>query len=535
LIPRNDSKNAANDALNNLIAGLVNSKFSNGVTIYLVDQNQAFINNPNWSTVYMFDMVHPNDAGYEVMGQTWYNAFNQYSRYTAPAFTDDFNRTTLGSDWVTHPDISILNNELHNNALVADWNDASNKGYIALVKTVTKANSISFTYGSAATTEGIAGIGAAIMFDSPSITASGYMINKYTPSGQLRLWEVKNGVAQFPNLASVPYNVDSFGPGDRFRVEISTDNTGHHFSCYVNDVLDGTLTDPNKKQGNVSTTYSGIILHGDRQNTNNIDNFEIGIFVDSTPPANITDLAASSSSATTADLTWTAPGDDGNQGTAAYDVRYSTSPITSGSAFNVATQVNGAPAPLPANSTQTMKVSGLAASTTYYFAIKTIDEAGNVAGLSNSASATTAALDGNLVIDDFERETLGSNWVADPSYRIINGELACTPTVQDWDLAVFKVRKNPIEVSFQWGVTADDDGIGQGGFAVMLDNPSVTANGYMLWWRTPADEIRLWTISNGEPGQVVDAKPTSLPHPKAGDVVSVVISSDASGHHFALY
>ena len=89
-------------------------------------------------------------------------------------------------------------------------------------------------------------------------------------------------------------------------------------------------------------------------------------------------------------LRWTAPGDDGSVGTAAqYDVRYSTSAITANN-WNSATQVTGEPAPKVAGSAESFTINNLTANTTYYFAVKTADEATNWSGLSNVVSVTTA-------------------------------------------------------------------------------------------------------------------------------------------------
>lgn len=89
-------------------------------------------------------------------------------------------------------------------------------------------------------------------------------------------------------------------------------------------------------------------------------------------------------------LRWTAPGDDGSVGTAAqYDVRYSTSTITANN-WNSASQVTGEPAPKVAGSSESFTIPNLTANTTYYFAIKTADEATNWSGLSNVVSVTTA-------------------------------------------------------------------------------------------------------------------------------------------------
>jgi hypothetical protein len=80
---------------------------------------------------------------------------------------------------------------------------------------------------------------------------------------------------------------------------------------------------------------------------------------------------------------WTAPGDDGNVGTAtAYDIRMSLSPITL-SNWSSATPLNGLPSPGAAGTSQNFEVRGLTRGTTYYFAIRTVDDASNWSGISN--------------------------------------------------------------------------------------------------------------------------------------------------------
>jgi len=114
---------------------------------------------------------------------------------------------------------------------------------------------------------------------------------------------------------------------------------------------------------------------------------------DVTAPAAVTNLVVVQVNNDYALLTWTAPGDDGATGTAAgYDLRYSTQPINAAN-FAAATAASTAPAILPAGSSQSYVMTGLAASTTYYFAIKARDEVGNWATISNVASGTTTATD----------------------------------------------------------------------------------------------------------------------------------------------
>jgi hypothetical protein len=112
---------------------------------------------------------------------------------------------------------------------------------------------------------------------------------------------------------------------------------------------------------------------------------------DTVPPAAVTTLAASPLTASSVALSWKATGDDGNAGRAAfYDLRYSTSFITEASWADAARAAN-APAPAAAGADEALTVAGLSADTTYYFALKVIDDAGNASALSNVAQARTSA------------------------------------------------------------------------------------------------------------------------------------------------
>jgi F5/8 type C domain len=84
-------------------------------------------------------------------------------------------------------------------------------------------------------------------------------------------------------------------------------------------------------------------------------------------------------------LRWTAPGDDGPNGTATvYDVRFSTSPILNIAVFNglgPANQASGEPSPHAAGFQESFDVN--LPPGTYFFAIVTRDEANNASALSN--------------------------------------------------------------------------------------------------------------------------------------------------------
>ena len=91
-------------------------------------------------------------------------------------------------------------------------------------------------------------------------------------------------------------------------------------------------------------------------------------------------------------LTWTTPGDDSLTGTASqFDIRYSTSPITASNFSSATRWTSGVPTPSASGTQQTVTVTGLSASTTYYFAMKTADEVPNWSLISNVASKTTTA------------------------------------------------------------------------------------------------------------------------------------------------
>lgn len=82
-------------------------------------------------------------------------------------------------------------------------------------------------------------------------------------------------------------------------------------------------------------------------------------------------------------LVWTAPGDDGHLGTASvYEMRFSESPITTAN-WGQASLVPGLPAPQVAGTRQSVTVQGLTHGVSYYFAMRTQDNAGNWSPLSN--------------------------------------------------------------------------------------------------------------------------------------------------------
>ncbi|MDF1545870.1 MAG: fibronectin type III domain-containing protein, partial [bacterium] len=136
--------------------------------------------------------------------------------------------------------------------------------------------------------------------------------------------------------------------------------------------------------------YFAIKTADEVPNWSGISNIATGSTInEQIAPGDISNLLASDATDTSVTLTWTAPGDDGNSGTAdQYDIRYSTFSIN-GTNFDQAAVVSGVPAPSLAGSSESIEVIGLNPSTTYYFAIKTADEIPNWSGLSNISNLTT--------------------------------------------------------------------------------------------------------------------------------------------------
>ena len=120
---------------------------------------------------------------------------------------------------------------------------------------------------------------------------------------------------------------------------------------------------------------------------------------DKTAPAAVTDLKAEAGKGEgSVSLAWTAPGDDGAEGTAAvYQIKYAPKPIVEFVTwpgqrqthinFWGSANVPDEPSPAKAGTRQSYTVKGLAPGT-YWFALKARDERNNQSGLSNVVSVT---------------------------------------------------------------------------------------------------------------------------------------------------
>jgi phosphodiesterase/alkaline phosphatase D-like protein len=134
-------------------------------------------------------------------------------------------------------------------------------------------------------------------------------------------------------------------------------------------------------------------------------------------------------------VSWTTPGDDSLIGTAsAFDLRYSTSPITATN-FASATRFLGTPTPAASGTPQSVNVTGLVPATTYYFALKTSDDASNWSLISNVPSKTTLAAPDT--IRPFAVSSLGVTSVTDSSALLswtATGDDSLTGTAASYDI-----------------------------------------------------------------------------------------------------
>lgn len=71
---RTAGTNTRVQAYNGTVANLVRESAAAGKHVALVDMFSAFVENPDFATALLNDNLHPNDAGYVLMAQTWYEA-----------------------------------------------------------------------------------------------------------------------------------------------------------------------------------------------------------------------------------------------------------------------------------------------------------------------------------------------------------------------------------------------------------------------------------------------------------------------------
>ena len=469
---------------------------------------------------------------------------------------DDFNRNTInefGNDWAMDEQFwEIQDGELVLNAnAIYEWrflttylpvhNDLERRIY-----------SVSYRWGKNADALGIREGAHAIMMDRPSNISTGYWIWHRNNWGQVWMWIIKDGTWEAGSNGGNPEGVEidkapSFTnpvAGDVVKVVIRPEKAANFFDYYINDQLDATVKDEEKRFPPSNTWYAGLFIHGQSLN-NQVDDFKVTwLQGDGFTPARVEDLSVTKTTATSVTLEWTAPGDNGYEGQAkSYDIRYSTRRILTDDDFEGATP---APEPIFPNiggERDKLILGGLDGGRTYYFAMKTRDEAGNVAELSNETSTFIPALLPNT--DSFNRANggLGGAWGGDvANIQIRNNAAQKIGTVSGWSPVVFQNVRNIIEVSLKYASTATPRGIGGAGILLMANAPAKNLNGYMIQHdngfdlsSTGDDMTRLWLVENGRPEQIVEEGSSQAGFsPKAGSKITVRVI-DLDQRYFYVY
>ncbi|RXZ79716.1 hypothetical protein EBB07_21950 [Paenibacillaceae bacterium] len=301
------------------------------------------------------------------------------------------------------------------------------------------------------------------------------------------------GAGDYPASAYIdlgqPYRLSDiylYDVNDIGSVVISTGSPGS-WTVLFTDPLNDYMTWKGHAV-NVTTQYLRVTRTGPSSNVGEIVLYgtpEGGGGGDTTAPASIANLLAGTATSSAIPLSWTAPGDDGNIGTAAaYEIRYSTANITEGN-WASATLASGVPAPAAAGTTQNYTLSGLTPNTTYYVAIKTRDEALNVSGLSNIVYRTTAPSGsgggGKLTLTP--AMLLNEATIGDPGRLIDEQGLAGNPKggtggspVTKWDIG-YNTIYLPASVVIDLGADYEltdiylYDGTGSGNVEVMTGTP----------------------------------------------------------------
>jgi len=110
--------------------------------------------------------------------------------------------------------------------------------------------------------------------------------------------------------------------------------------------------------------------------------------LDTIRPGQVTDLHIAQQGDSSFVLTWTAPGDDGDDGqAAAYDIRHSLSPATMPSWWDsVAVPLSDVPTPRASGTAESLLLRLDSPDSSHFVALKALDEAGNQSPMSNVAS-----------------------------------------------------------------------------------------------------------------------------------------------------
>ncbi len=273
-----------------------------------------------------------------------------------------------------------------------------------------------------------------------SNVASGQILGDITPPSAINNLTISNVTFESLMLSWTSVGDDGLsGVASGYTIKIHTEEITEQNWNSITEYAQNMIPQPSGSmemiliENLLSETeyFAAIKAFDENQNYSDISNVPSTVTPeepDIIPPDAINDLD-SNASETTITLSWTAPGDDGNTGTAAYyEIRRSEELITEVN-WSAATPLTNPPSPQPAGTQQSYEVNGLTGGVVYYFAIKTFDDVMNVSELSN------------VVFDMLEEDT--------------------TPPSQITDLMVLAgYASNNSTISIHWTAPGDDGALG---------------------------------------------------------------------------
>ncbi|MBN1155354.1 T9SS type A sorting domain-containing protein [candidate division KSB1 bacterium] len=266
-IPRNDAKNDNNTRLARAIHDLAVEKIRAYYPLRYVGQNEVFVSNPNWAVDYLGDLWHPNNLGYSVMAEVYFNTIMTELTAGRRLVTDNFDRSSFGQySWNSEGHYNLYDDKLSIDAGGNFWWKPA--VYVAEMDPI----AISFSWGDDVNAYNNGNAGIALMLNDDTPTADGYLVYKESETAKLKLFLIRDGqidrlIDETVGLIGTPVKDDTF------KVAFYTDDFGHHFNFLINEYFDGKLTDPDKVHAHNTDQFAGIMLAGTENNI--IDNFTL--------------------------------------------------------------------------------------------------------------------------------------------------------------------------------------------------------------------------------------------------------------------
>jgi len=400
VIPRkgSDALQQVTDDLNALLAGLVSVKAAAGYKIFLVDIAGRMKGDPNWKTNLMADNLHPNDAGYSLMADAWFDAYMAYSQPGSDFFADNFNGGILDANkWLRGSNAgnqaAVIGNvlELRSNGAESGWVITRN-AYTAQNKTVTAKLVQPNSDGNLGMSPAFAPASLHGLYDQPNW----YRFYTYRNgnSGPYRLYAAwkKNGIeGGFDVTGSLVINGTVYL---RFRC----DDARIHFEASLDGVTwSETYNETFELPGYTLASDFHFELAGYRTATQGVlvvDDFAIAAATSGTDtqPPQISAVAATNVTSSSAQIIWQTDEPAGSQVEHGLTTGYGTlSPLN--------------PALVTAHA---ITLSGLQANATYHYRVHSKDAARN-AKVSGDFTFKTPSPSSAIFADDFNTGSLDAN------------------------------------------------------------------------------------------------------------------------------